>query len=56
MRDSLIRLRGVVDEEELLKDLFTMPSFRIDGGGEAWDPRAWKMESEWEGKWGWLMI
>jgi hypothetical protein len=56
MRDSLIRLRGVVDEEELLKDFFTMPSFRIDGCGEAWDPGAWKMESEWEGKWGWLMI
>jgi hypothetical protein len=56
MRDSLIRLRGVVDEEEILKDFFTMPSFRIEGGGESWDPGAWRMEKEWEGKWGWLMI
>jgi hypothetical protein len=56
MRDSLIKLRGVVDEEEILKDIFTMPSFRIEGGGESWDPRAWVMEKEWEGKWGWLMI
>ncbi|KAL6711068.1 hypothetical protein ACN47E_006943 [Coniothyrium glycines] len=34
MRDSLIRLRGIVDEEEILMDLFTMLSWRIREGGE----------------------
>lgn len=56
MRDSLIRLRGVVDEEELCKDLFTMPSFTIDIGCACWDPSGWRMEEEWKKKWGWLMI
>jgi hypothetical protein len=56
MRDSLIRLRGVVDEEELCKDFFTMPSFTIEVGCASWNPRAWKMEKEWEEKWGWLMV
>ncbi|KAH6872843.1 hypothetical protein BKA58DRAFT_382851 [Alternaria rosae] len=56
MRDSLIRLIGVVDEEELCKDFFTMPSFTIEVGYESWNPRAWKMEREWEMKWGWLMM
>lgn len=56
MRDSLIKLIGVVDEEELCKDLFTMPSWAIEPGYASWDPRAWKMEREWEMKWGWLMI
>ncbi|KAF2035229.1 hypothetical protein EK21DRAFT_84851 [Setomelanomma holmii] len=61
MRDSLIRLIGAIDEEELLKDLFTMPSWRIETAGRgkgmeaAWDPTAWKMEKEWAVKWGWLM-
>ncbi|KAH7064013.1 hypothetical protein BKA63DRAFT_525658 [Paraphoma chrysanthemicola] len=61
MRDTLIRLIGAIDEEELVRDLFTMPSWRIetgerrDGTDAAWDPRAWKMEKEWEVKWGWLM-
>lgn len=59
MRDSLIRLKGVLDEEELLRDLCTMPSWRIDAevGWErcCWDPGAWRMEKAWEGKWGWLM-
>jgi hypothetical protein len=93
MRDSLIKLVGVVDEEELLRDLFTMPvsvdlfcyrwggwegrgvvsrmsgvctdllqSWTIETEGRrgwesaSWDPRAWRMEAEWEVKWGWLMV
>ncbi|KAJ4363081.1 hypothetical protein N0V83_010201 [Neocucurbitaria cava] len=55
MRDSLIKLQGVIDEEELVKDIFTMPSWRIVEGRACWDPRAWKMEREWATKWGWLM-
>jgi hypothetical protein len=56
MRDSLIRLRGVLDEEELCKDFFTMPSFTIEMGYACWDPSGWRMEREWEKKWGWLMV
>jgi hypothetical protein len=62
-RDSLIRLLGVIDEEELLKDLFTQPSWTIETGGSraggwesaAWDPKAWTMEESFRVKWGWLM-
>lgn len=56
MRDSLITLQGVLDEEEIVKDLFTMPSWTIQAGRACWDPRAWKMEKEWSTKWGWLMF
>ena len=64
MRDTLIKLIGVIDEEQLLRDLFTMPSWNIDtsssrrNGTESacWDTRVWKMEKEWAAKWGWLMI
>ncbi|KAF2824294.1 hypothetical protein CC86DRAFT_457102 [Ophiobolus disseminans] len=59
MRDSLIRMQGVFDEEELLKDLFTMPSWTIEAGGRgegaSWEPGAWRMEEGWRRKWGWLM-
>jgi hypothetical protein len=64
MRDNLIKMNGVIDEDELLRDLFTMPSWRIETGGKggrswqeaSWDPRAWKMHEEWRAKWGWLML
>ncbi|KAH4264464.1 hypothetical protein HBI04_080590 [Parastagonospora nodorum] len=62
MRDNLIRLMdmGVLDEEEFLRDLFTMESWRIETGGvgwseSAWNTRGWRMEGAWRGKWGWLM-
>jgi hypothetical protein len=60
MRDSLIKLIGAIDEEELVRDLFTMPSFRIEntrrGESAAWDPGAWRMEEVWRAKWGFLMV
>ncbi|KAH8728944.1 hypothetical protein GQ44DRAFT_723864 [Phaeosphaeriaceae sp. PMI808] len=55
MRDSLINMMGVIDEEDLIKDLFMMPSWRIEKG-ECWDPTGWRMEREWAAKWGWLMV
>lgn len=55
LRDTLIKLRGVIDEEEILKDIFVMPSWTIMTGRACWDPRAWVMEKEWADKWGWLM-
>lgn len=56
MRDTLIKLQGVIDEEEIIRDIFTMPSWTMISGRASWDPSAWKMEKEWAGKWGWLMI
>ncbi|KAF9694118.1 hypothetical protein EKO04_007801 [Ascochyta lentis] len=56
LRDSLIRLQGVVDLEEFLNDLFVMPSFEIRAGAACWDPRAWSMEGGWARKWGWLFF
>lgn len=44
LRDSLIRLQGVIDQQDFLNDIFVMPSFQIESGAESWDPRAWKME------------
>lgn len=58
MRDRLIEgmLEGVLDEEEFVRDLFTMGSWTVLGGVEgASEPGAWKMEGGWRAKWGWLM-
>ncbi|KAF2999736.1 hypothetical protein E8E13_004389 [Curvularia kusanoi] len=56
LRDSLIRLQGVVDLDEFLNDIFVAPSFSIRRGAESWDPRAWSMEGVWAKKWGWLFF
>jgi hypothetical protein len=56
LRDSLIRLQGVVDLDEFLNDIFVAPSFSIRKGAESWDPRAWSMEGAWAKKWGWLFF
>ncbi|OAL47933.1 hypothetical protein IQ07DRAFT_646137 [Pyrenochaeta sp. DS3sAY3a] len=41
MRDTLIKLQGVLDEEALMRDLFTLSSWTIIPGQACWDPRAW---------------
>jgi len=56
MRDNLISLSGVMDDEELLRDICTMPSFTITPGQPAWEPRAWIMEPPFAEKWGYLMF
>jgi hypothetical protein len=56
LRDSLISLQGVIDQQDFLSDIFIMPSFEIRTGAESWDPRAWKMEGAWARKWGWLFF
>ena len=53
-RDNVINMSGIVDEEELTGDLFTMPSFSITPGAPSWDPRAWKIEKFFADKWGFL--
>jgi Domain of unknown function (DUF3425) len=55
MRDNLINMSGIIDEEEFGRDLFMMPSFSITPGGAPWDARAWKIEKgHFADKWGFL--
>lgn len=42
------------EDEDLISDLFTRPSFSIQEGCEPWDPRGWKMEEEFRERWGWV--
>ncbi|KAJ4291789.1 hypothetical protein N0V90_009684 [Kalmusia sp. IMI 367209] len=56
MRDSLISLSGVIDDEEFMKDLALLPSFDIIPGKAPWDPRAWKIKKPFADKWGYLFF
>jgi len=55
MRDNLITLFGMLDDEEIIADIFTIPSFAITPGCASWDPRAWKIEKPFADKWGYLL-
>lgn len=54
MRDNMISLLGIIDEEEFLADLFGLTSFTIESGAASWDPSAWKIGREFSAKWGYL--
>ncbi|KIV79893.1 hypothetical protein PV11_07434 [Exophiala sideris] len=54
MRDNMITLLSVIDEEEFMADLFCMTSFTVDAGAASWDPRAWRIGKEFSAKWGYL--
>jgi Domain of unknown function (DUF3425) len=54
MRDNMITLSGVFNEEDFLEDLFKQPSFTLKPGGLSWDPAAWKIAQEFGTKWGYL--
>ena len=54
MRDNMITLAGLIDEEEFLRDLFSMDSFTIKPGKAGWDPSAWIINPSFKGKWGFL--
>ncbi|KUJ24234.1 uncharacterized protein LY89DRAFT_727267 [Mollisia scopiformis] len=54
MRDNAINLACLIDEEELTRDLFLMPSFSLAAGCTPWDPRAWKVERPFADKWAFL--
>jgi hypothetical protein len=56
MRNSLISLSGVIDEEEFVRDMLLMPSFEIVHGRMPWDPRAWKILRPFAEKWGYLFF
>lgn len=54
LRDNLINLNAIIDEEDIVRDLLLKPSFSISAGGAPWDPRAWKIEKPFADKWGYL--
>jgi hypothetical protein len=57
MRDNMIIHSSVIDEDEFIFDLLTIPSFQIKRGKPSWDPDAWELvrNSLWEKKWGFLL-
>ncbi|KAK4888001.1 hypothetical protein LTR49_028891 [Elasticomyces elasticus] len=54
MRDNLITMTGIIDEEDFLCDLFSMDSFRVKSGEPGWNPNAWIIGKEFGKKWGFL--
>ncbi|ETN39820.1 uncharacterized protein HMPREF1541_06046 [Cyphellophora europaea CBS 101466] len=54
MRDNMISLNRIFNEEEFLCDLFNMHSFDIKPGGACWDPSAWIIGRDFSKKWGFL--
>lgn len=54
MRDNVINMSAIINEEEFSCDLFTKPSFSIKPGAATWDPRAWKVDKDFADKWGFL--
>lgn len=56
VRDSMISLSGIFDEEEFVRDVFCMPSFEIVPGKAPWDASAWKITEGFIEKWGILFL
>ncbi|EXJ56911.1 hypothetical protein A1O7_07255 [Cladophialophora yegresii CBS 114405] len=54
MRDNMISMHTMIDEEDFTHDLCTRPSFTISPGMAPWDPKAWKIETYFAAKWGFL--
>lgn len=54
MRDNLIALQDIIEEEEFLSDLLNPASFAISHGAISYDPTLWKVGKQFWGKWGYL--
>ncbi|KAF2725357.1 hypothetical protein K431DRAFT_101233 [Polychaeton citri CBS 116435] len=54
MRDHCIELDAIIDSEEFLYDLFMMRSFDVLPGFASYDPKGWRMGTEFAKKWGYL--
>lgn len=54
MRDNFIGLTGIIDEEEFLRDLFTMDGLSLKPNGLGSDPASWIMGRDFGKKWGYL--
>lgn len=53
-RDEIILNMGKFNEEEFLRDLFSIESFSIEPGCKSWDPLGWRICPTFQRKWGWL--
>jgi Domain of unknown function (DUF3425) len=53
-RDNLILHMGDIEEEDLITDLFTIPTFKIARGAKSWDPNGWRVCYEFAEKWPFL--
>ncbi|KIV80700.1 hypothetical protein PV11_08184 [Exophiala sideris] len=54
MRDNMILLAETIDLKQLYEDLFTRISFQMKEGVPTWDPSAWKIDSDFSARWGYL--
>lgn len=54
MRDNMITMSGFMDEEDFLRDLFSMDSFSISPEKAGWDPSGWSVGAAFGRKWGFL--
>ena len=54
MRDNMIFLSGVFDEEDFLESLFKQPSFTLKPAGLGSDLAAWRIAKDFGAKWGYL--
>ena len=53
-RDNFIGFAALIDMEQFISELCTMPSFTLIPGGQSWDPLAWRIAPTFEKNWGYL--
>jgi hypothetical protein len=53
-RDKMIIESANIEEEDLMADFFSMPTFVIEPGCQSWDPSGWTICPEFKAKWGYL--
>ena len=54
LRDNIILLSPMLDEEDFLHHLFTTKSFTLVPGSKSWDPDGWIIDPAFNKKWGYL--
>ncbi|KAK4501625.1 hypothetical protein PRZ48_007434 [Zasmidium cellare] len=55
MRDNMIILRDVINLDPFCGELFSGNSFYLEHGKPSWDPKNWRIDSEFSTKWGFLL-
>jgi len=54
MRDNIVILDKMIDEQELVQHFFLLPTFEITPGYASWDPAGWVVQTEFVDKWAFL--
>ncbi|KAJ7038013.1 hypothetical protein C8F04DRAFT_1393354 [Mycena alexandri] len=54
MRDNIVILDTMIDEQELVQHFFLLPTFEITPGYASWDPAGWVVQKEFVDKWAFL--